>query len=152
MQKENLWQKSYECSCHGEMIMMGYEDDEKDGIPTIDLAFFNYGYSGSVLSFSNRLKWIWQILIKGTPYLDEVMLEQATAKRLGEDLIKFSQKKYAVDAVTAKIIRAECDFKIKKLREQCKHSTSTICEEQWAPGHSTGKKIKICNVCEKVLE
>ncbi len=150
--KTNLWQKSYECTCHDEMIVMGYETDEKDGLPTIDLAFFSYGHSDRTESFKNKLKLIWHILVTGKPFLDEVMLDQATAKQFGEDLIEFSQKEYTVDAVTAKMIRSECEYKIEQLRKECRHLTSTICEEQWAPGHSTGKKVKICNVCEKVLE
>lgn len=167
MQKENnLWQKSYKCNCHGEMIMMGYENNEKDGIPTIDLAFFSYGHCNGTLSFKSKIKWIWHILVTGQPFLDEVMLDQETAKRLGEDLIEFSKKKYinvsiirssssssssSTSTLSAEELRIKCDKEIEELRKNCIHPTSTICEEQWAPGHLTGKKVKVCNICEKVI-
>lgn len=155
MQKENnLWQKSYECNCHGEMIMMGYENDEKDGIPTVDLAFFKYGHEDSTLSFSGKLRWIWQMLTTGKPFLDEVMIDQPTAKRLGEDLIEFSNKKYdfGYNNITVKGIRIECDARIKELQESCKHVSSTWCEDMFAPGHFSGTRSRLCNICEKVLE
>lgn len=54
--------------------------------------------------------------------------------------------------ITAKELRAECKKEIKALQKVCKHPTSVWCEESWAPGHLTGRRLKICNACEKVLE
>ena len=42
---------------------------------------------------------------------------------------------------------------IEALRESCKHEKLTDwIEEQWAPGHSTGRKVKVCKYCEKVMD
>jgi len=42
---------------------------------------------------------------------------------------------------------------IAELQEQCKHTTLTAwLEEWWAPGHSTGRAVKCCEVCEKIIE
>ena len=54
--------------------------------------------------------------------------------------------------LTAKDIRKKCDEEIKKLQEICNHPKYTWCEEAWAPAHFTGRRLKICDVCEKVLE
>ena len=44
------------------------------------------------------------------------------------------------------------DKEIAELQSKCPHIESKWCEEQWAPGHSTGRQLKICDVCEKILE
>lgn len=38
------------------------------------------------------------------------------------------------------------------LQKKCKHKYhSDWMWEQWAPGHSTGYKVKVCNVCSIVV-
>ena len=53
---------------------------------------------------------------------------------------------------TAKQIREKCEEDIKKLQKICPHKQFTWGEEQWAPAHSTGRRLKWCNRCEKILE
>ena len=57
---------------------------------------------------------------------------------------------------TAKKIRefyeSRKDSAIKKLQNKCNHPSSTWCQEYWAIAHSTGRSLKICDVCEKTLE
>jgi len=57
---------------------------------------------------------------------------------------------------TAKEIREYYDKQkekeIKLLQKICKHISSKWCEEWWAPGHSTGRTVRLCDRCEKVLE
>lgn len=54
--------------------------------------------------------------------------------------------------ISASDIRKKCNEDIKKLQEICQHVDSIWCEEQWAPAHSTGRQVRCCNFCEKVLE
>lgn len=54
--------------------------------------------------------------------------------------------------LTAKEIRNKCENDIKELQKICEHPTSTWCIESYAPGHLTGRSLKICDVCEKTLE
>lgn len=38
-----------------------------------------------------------------------------------------------------------------KLQRKCKHPTTTWCDQQWAPGHSTGMVVLVCDICGKIL-
>jgi len=87
------FEKFYQCDCGSEGIMMSYER-EKEGVPFVDLAYFREGFDGRKLSFFQKVRWCYHILKIGQPWHDMVMLNQITAKRLGLDLIKFSEKKY----------------------------------------------------------
>jgi hypothetical protein len=94
MKEYKIWKKFYECDCHTEGLMISYEYEE-DGLPCIDIAFFQHGLDASKqLSFFERLRWCWHILKKGIPFRDMIILNQRTARELGEDLLKFSKKKY----------------------------------------------------------
>jgi len=53
---------------------------------------------------------------------------------------------------TAKEIRDKAEEDIKQLQEECPHPSSTWCEECWTVGHFTGRSLKVCDFCEKVLE
>ena len=93
--QEDCWMKYYECDCHTEGIMMSYEYNESEGLPLIDIAFFQHGFVGRYpLSFLQRFRWAWYLIKTGIPFLDGVILSQRNAKRLSEDLLKFSEKKY----------------------------------------------------------
>lgn len=89
-----MWYKFYECECNTEGIMLGY-DHEEENFPQIDLAFFQHGIVGRhPLDFWKRFKWAWYLIKTGLPFIDQVILDQKTAKELGEDLLKFANKKF----------------------------------------------------------
>ena len=90
------WEHFYQCECGSEGIMMSYEQEE-NGLPYIDLAYFQEGFGSRKLSFFQKIRWCYHILKTGNPWHDMVMLNQITAKRLGLDLIKFSEKKFKED-------------------------------------------------------
>jgi len=92
---QKIWYKFYECNCHDEGIMMSY-DYEEEAIPTIDLGFFKCGFSNArqPLTFKERCEWIWNIITKGRPFIDSVMLSQKTAKELAFDLLEFYNINY----------------------------------------------------------
>jgi len=84
-----IWNKYYECSCHAQVIMAHY--DEEDGIKLVDLAFFSNHIDGR-MTLWQRLRFAWKVLRTGTPWADMVVLDTDEAKRLGEDLIRFIDK------------------------------------------------------------
>jgi hypothetical protein len=54
---------------------------------------------------------------------------------------------------TAQQLRDKFQADLKALQASCTHPEVTDwIEEQWAPGHSVGTKVKVCLVCEKVIE
>lgn len=54
---------------------------------------------------------------------------------------------------TAKQLRDKFEKDLEELRKKCKHSKkSDWMEQHWAPGHSTGSVVKICEICEEVVE
>lgn len=91
-----LWRRFYECACHHEGIMMGYIYEEDDKFPVIDLAFVkidkkftNHGK----LSWSERLRWCWHVILSGDPWLDMVTLNRECAIELARDLNAFAKGK-----------------------------------------------------------
>ncbi len=90
-----IWRKFYECECSTEGIMISYEHDEEGCLPQVDLAFFQHGFVGRhPLGLWERFRWAWHLIKTGFPYLDGIILDQATAEELAGDLLKFSKKKY----------------------------------------------------------
>lgn len=62
------------------------------------------------------------------------------------NLFNFFRKK------SAKELHEEYLYKRDKLQRTCKHPTlSDWIDEWWAPCHSTGFKVKICDFCAKVM-
>ena len=87
------FEKFYQCDCGSEGIMMSYEYEE-EGVAFVDLAYFQEGFGSRKLSFFQKLRWCYHILKTGQPWHDMVLLNQNTAKRLGLDLIRFSEKNF----------------------------------------------------------
>ena len=54
--------------------------------------------------------------------------------------------------ITAKSIREKADKDLAELRQTCKHDKiSKWMGEEWAPAHSTGFTVQVCEICEKIL-
>jgi hypothetical protein len=71
-----------ECECGTEMIQL--ERDQYEGTQDIYMSFFRYGHNGN-FPWKLRLQYIWQIIIKGHPYSDSIILN----KQEQNELIKF---------------------------------------------------------------
>lgn len=52
---------------------------------------------------------------------------------------------------TAQTLRAKFEIELQALQEQCTHDDAEWMESQYAPGHTDGA-VKVCLLCEKVLE
>lgn len=53
---------------------------------------------------------------------------------------------------TAKKLREKLEKDIKKLQFKCIHPSSTWAEQWLAIAHPAGNIVRICNICEKILE
>ena len=54
---------------------------------------------------------------------------------------------------TAEQLRDKFKLDLEKLQAKCKHSKVTKWITQyWAPAHSTGKQVRVCEICEKIVD
>ena len=91
------WKKFYSCDCATEGLMMSYELREiraEEPIPYIDLGYWKHApqYNDHRMTFKQKLRWVWQILVKGEPFNDMVMLDKKTALELANDLMLWGLK------------------------------------------------------------
>lgn len=83
-----IWKKFYECECGEELIMLSRETDDC----YIYLAFFQQNFGGRYfLTLRERIRYMWQILTKGTVWNDMVIIDREEAKKLAEGLIEYSE-------------------------------------------------------------
>jgi hypothetical protein len=80
---------SIECACHGEGIMVTNHKGEE----FVEMAFFcksenGIGPNTEKLSFGQKLRYIWHILITGKPYGDMVILNRENTKLLCNTLFR----------------------------------------------------------------
>ena len=70
--------KFFQCSCHREGMGIDYDKEA-------NLYYFSYwssGLSNQKLGWWDRLRYCWQVLIKGKAFEDELVLDQATVDLL----------------------------------------------------------------------
>lgn len=54
--------------------------------------------------------------------------------------------------VTYKQLKDEFDKRVTELRKDCKHpKISDWMRFEWAIGHDTGIQVKVCKICEKII-
>jgi len=99
MRKTPLWHKFIECDCGAEGIMLSSEDrltgnKKEDAQRMIYLAFFQNGWNGKELCWKDKIRWCWQILTKGIPYGDTVVLTVNNAVLLKIYLERFISGKW----------------------------------------------------------
>ena len=78
-----------ECACIGEGISISKWDDEEE----IYMSWFVEGHGAGRYAWRYRLQHIWQIIRKGYPYLDDLILSKQDAGRLARTLMRFVSKK-----------------------------------------------------------
>jgi hypothetical protein len=67
-----------ECDCYSEGIKLNYED----GLLYISL--YQKGFKPRTKSIKEKLRWIWQIIIKDVPYDDELIISKDKIKKLSQ--------------------------------------------------------------------
>lgn len=104
----------FPCNCGTELIALTAWicNDEVD--PEIFLSLFQRGAKERFGSWSWRLRHIWHILTKGTPFLDDVILNPDEAKRLAATLIAMGTLKRKEFPVLTK---EELDRRVKSIED-----------------------------------
>ncbi len=72
--KEPIYLK---CQCYGSMLECQYDEEFKD----CNITIWQRGRNG-VLSWQNRIRWIWEIIKTGNPWGDDIMLTKEDALKL----------------------------------------------------------------------
>ena len=68
-----------ECDCYSEGIKFNYDED---GLLYISL--YQRGFKPRTKTIKEKLRWIWQIIIKDVPYDDEVIISKDKIKQLSQ--------------------------------------------------------------------
>jgi len=95
----------YVCECNGEALVMDYDRKDEELL----LAFWSVGnkHRSNTLTWRERLRWIWHVIITGQPYTDMVILSRDTARELaGEILASTYAKKRTSRKRTEKTLEA----------------------------------------------
>ncbi len=72
------------CECGSEAIQVSWWDDE----PEVFLSNWTSGLPNTGIVWKHRIKHIWQIITRGHPYTDSVILSPDEAKKLADALWK----------------------------------------------------------------
>ena len=80
-------EKLFVCSCGAEALSIEYDPEFKE-------LFLSVWYLGKQrpLSIREKFRYCLQILLKGEPYSDQIILDKETAKALKEELEKYIGK------------------------------------------------------------
>lgn len=76
------------CSCHSESVLVEKHANEDE----IYLSLFGRGLNVQRYNLKDRIRHIWQILTKGSPYTDEIVLSRESAKELADTLTTFANE------------------------------------------------------------
>jgi len=85
--KKTVIQKFIMCACQSESILLEKYCNEQE----IYLSLFGRGLNVKRYTFRDKLRHIWQILTKGSPYTDEIVLTSDKAEELAKALTELSR-------------------------------------------------------------
>ena len=66
------------CDCYSHALFVEKFDGDKE----VCISLFERGYSGKRMSWFERLRWSWRIIIRGHPWTDSVILNEENQKKL----------------------------------------------------------------------
>lgn len=75
------------CSCESEAIVL----EKFKGEDEIYMSLFGRGLNIKRYNLKDRFRHIWQIITKGFPYTDEIVLSKEKAKELAKQLLSLSK-------------------------------------------------------------
>jgi hypothetical protein len=73
------------CGCQNEVLVINY--DHK--IKVADLSIYSQTFSFK-MSWKQKIRYIWNIIVKGTPYFDQIVLDHKQLKQLKEFLLQLN--------------------------------------------------------------
>ena len=68
---------SLKCACYSELLLLEYDKGED----LIEVSIWNHQYD-QPLSIKDRIRYCWQILTKGEPYGDQIILNRESVDEL----------------------------------------------------------------------
>jgi len=72
-----------ECECSTELLQLVYDiDDQDEKLNSLYISYYTCGQQGNHYSWKYRLKHIWHIIRKGTPFDDYITLNQEEINKL----------------------------------------------------------------------
>ncbi len=72
-----------ECECGTELLQLVYDiDNESDEWNSLYISYYTCGQKGNHYSWKDRLRHIWYIIRKGTPFDDYITLNQKEIEKL----------------------------------------------------------------------
>jgi len=69
-----------ECDCYSEGIKLNYQDE------LLYISLYQRGFKPRTKTIKEKLRWIWQIIIKDVPYDDELIISKDKIKQLSQFL------------------------------------------------------------------
>ena len=82
-------EKFIKCSCSSEYVRLSYDEDYK----WVDLSIWEC-QSSHQATWRDKMRWIWHILTKGSPYGDQVILREQEIADMVDYLIETQNKKH----------------------------------------------------------
>ena len=67
-----------DCDCHTHLLQVIRDSD----MPCFDVSYYCHGRTGNKFGLWWKLKLIWRIITKGTAYGDDIILNDAEARKL----------------------------------------------------------------------
>lgn len=80
------------CICENEVLAITDLTETTTDLVTVEIALSMYVSRGSSYPWSLRLRHIWQILTKGYPYQDEIILDGQGLARIADRLSSLARK------------------------------------------------------------
>jgi hypothetical protein len=87
-------EKFFVCDCGAEAIGLSTWDTD-DKTTEVCLSFWSFGNDSGHYSWKDKMRHIWQIIKKGHPYTDSVILNAEKTKELGNLLLSIVEKSNA---------------------------------------------------------
>ena len=84
---KRITEKLYLCDCGAHCLLI--EDYSSKDFPEIDMCFMEK--FGDKINWKEQLRWIWQIIRHGTPWVDSIQLDYWRTEQLGKDLVKIGK-------------------------------------------------------------
>lgn len=84
----------FSCDCSGEGLILDDDIDkvEHEGkdiyVHSINLALWEYGQGKGKMDWKERLRWCWNILKKGIPWTDAIILTPDEAEKLAKEILR----------------------------------------------------------------
>jgi len=75
------------CDCHSHGLLV----EKFKGEEELHISLFERGLSGRTLNWSERLRWIWQIVRYGKPWSDYVILDKEKTNKLVKFINEYEQ-------------------------------------------------------------